>query len=300
MRRFRFIGLIASVATVGAMLAAPVLAAGPVEVQLQFNAQTLQAVGTDLTGGVKGTTPKDNPCRQDGGTFADASVNSQGLKSGSFTPSGSPVPFLLQVGGNDAVCLGLGGSASDTKNPVITGKDSTSITVPSGKYSDAYFLAAVGNGPSLVDVTPVYGSTQGKTIQMDVPDWCVLGIKQQLPSDAISAGINSNPRVNYDGTAQTINCGYFVVHLSGLDSSQTLTGLNLKLEPAKTAITMDPNSGKTQDPNGVVNIAALTVVPAGAALPKTGGNETGILIGVGLLLAGAGLAFRPRLARGLR
>lgn len=306
MRRFRLIGLIASVATAGALIAAPVFAAASVQVPLTFDATTLQVPGTDLTSGGTVKTPALNPCRQGGGTFADTSVNGTGFPAGKdFTPQGSPVSFMMpsSATGNNALCLGLGGSGAGA----VTGKDSTTINVPAGKYTDAYFLAAVGNGPTLTDVTPMYGSTAGKTIQTVFPDWCTGSTKVAgtLPPN-VTAGWNGGDRVNYDGTTQAgLNCGYYTLHVAGLDGTQQLTALKLTLEPAKTAIpdSMSGGKGKTNDPGATLDIAALTLAgaaAAGATMPKTGGNETGILFGAALVLAGAALAFRPRLLRGAR
>jgi len=297
MRRLRLLGLVTSLVTAGVMVGAPALAAGGTPVPLTFNAAIFQMPGTSLMNGK--VDPALNPCRMAGtpaavaGTFADASVNSTGLPTGSYTPSGSPVAFTMPpASGNSAVCAGLSAPNMDT----------VTLTVPSGKYTDAYFLASVGNGPSLVNVTPAYGSTNGAALTTVFPDWCTASTKVAgtLPPGS-TPGWAGGDRVNYDGTTtgQTgLNCGLDVVHVSGLDGSKDLTGLTLQLAAAKTAIPDASSGGKgaTQNASATLNIAAVTLANS-ASLPKTGGNETGILIGIGLLLAGAALVIRPRLNR---
>jgi hypothetical protein len=309
MRRSRLVGLIVSVVTAGALFAAPAFAAGSVQVQLQFDAATLQAPGTDLTNGGAVTTPQLNPCRQGGGTFADTSVNSTGFPAGQqYTPQGSPVAFLMPASatGNNALCLGLGGTGAGA----ITGKNSVTINVPAGNYTDAYFLAAVGNGPSLVDIVPMYGSTAGTKITQAFPDWCqtTTPVGNSDPP-GVSAGWNGGTRIDYNGKADgnaALTCGYYTVHVSGLDSSKQLTALQLTMEPANTPIpaaTGGTTKDSTQNAGAVLNIMALTLqgsAAAGASLPKTGGNQIGIIIGTLLLLAGAALAIRPRFARSER
>jgi hypothetical protein len=306
MAKPRHAGLIVSLCAAGALLAAPVLAAGQVFVPLQYDAATLQMPGTDLTQGGKVKIPSLQPCRADGGqtnagTFADTSVNATGFPAGQqYTPKGSPVAFQMpsSVTGNNAVCLGLS----------VPGKDSLTINVPAGNYTDAYFLAAVGNGPALVDVTPVYGGSNGSAITQVFPDWCqdTPQVGNALPPN-VSAGWNGGPRVNYDGTTKgqdKLPCGYYTVHIGGLDSSKQLTALQLKLEPAGTAIPDSQSGvkggGAKQNDHAVLNIMALTLqgtAAAGAALPKTGGGPATAVLGLGLLLAGLALALRPRWAR---
>ena len=314
MVRFRVCGLIASVATGAALLAVPALAAGSVQVNLSsvFDAATLQMPGTDLTNGGKVTTPADNPCRQGGGTFADTSVNATGFPAGQqYTPTGSPVAFLMpsSATGDNAVCAGLGGTAPNN----VTGKNTVTIPVTPGNYTDAYFLGAIGNGPSLVDVTPVYGSTSGSVITSVFPDWCqtTTPVGNSAPA-GVTAGWNGGTRVGYNGTPDSnaaLTCGYYTVHVGGLDSSKQLTALTLTLEPAGTAITAAQGGTKsagTQSSGAVLNVMALTLqgtATAGssspsAALPKTGGSPLVPLGGALLLLGGLGLFLAPKFRRG--
>ena len=259
MRKSGFLALIVSFAMVGAVTAAPAFAATPansVQVGLSsfMDAATLQLPGTDLTNGGKISTPQLNPCRQGGGTFADTTVNGTNFPAGqSYTPSGSPVSFMMpsSATGDNAVCLGLG----------VSGKNSVVLPVPMGNYSNVYLLAAVGNGPALVDVTPIYAEGAGTPLQAVVPDWCQTAIGNQLPADA-SAGWNGGNRVTYAGATQNnLPCGYFTVNVSGLDQNAVLSALLLTLAPGGTAV---PGGG-TQNAAAVLNIMAMTLASGASA-----------------------------------
>lgn len=116
---------------------APALAAGGTQVPLSFNSAVLLAAGATAS-----QSASHNACKTKGGaTFGDAhAVNSAGWRPGSFTPAASPVAFTLgPATGKDAVCVSQSQSAT--------------IQVPAGKYTDAYFLVGVANGPALASIT---------------------------------------------------------------------------------------------------------------------------------------------------
>lgn len=316
MRRSGLVSVIASVATAGAVLAAPAFAAGSyVQVPLssQFNAVTMLAQGSSSS-----QSASDSACHKTpGATFGpNHAVNATGLPTGKSFTTAAGVPYTLgTAGAKDAICVREPTGATASSQP-----STITISVTPGKYSDAYFLASVANGPAIVAITPVYGSTKGSAIQAVFDDWCAPVLTGgALTPDAATAFSNTGDRVANNGGAPQANlpCTFYSTHVSGLSSSQTLTALDVTMEAAGTAIPTQTGvkSGTTQQKGAVLNIAALTLQGTASGgsstattsattstststtsttLPKTGGNPIVPLAGGLAALAGVALAIRPR------
>jgi len=320
MRRPRLVGLIVSLATAGTMLAAPALAAGQVTVPLTFDAQVFLAAGATLpqtqsyskcwTGVAPQTETGPDGKTINGATFGGShAVNSQGAPFGqSFTPAGGSVSFQFPPqAGNNALCIASG--------------QTVTIPVPAGNYTAADFLVGAGNGPGAVTVTPVYGSTNGAAIPAIFDDWCgnTAQVKGTFTAGTTAGwpGPNGGGRVNTStgktegtvtgSTQATLPCGFNTTAVTGLDSTQVLTALQVTMAAGGAPVVpADPaiKAGTTQSNNAMSNIAALTLLGTASAaasstsaLPKTGGNQLGIVLGSVLLLLGAALAIRPRFGR---
>ena len=302
MRRWGFLGLAAAVVTTAAMAAAPAFAATSyVQVPLssQFNALTLLNPGQSAS-----QTASNSACHTTkGATYGPShAVNASGLPTGSFTsPNG--VPFTLgPVDAKDAVCIRNSATATSSEPTSVT------IPVPAGKYTDAYFLASLANGPQEISITPVYGTTNGTPITALFDDWCGPSLTGgSLTADTTAVFPKAGDRLASNGGTPQANlpCTYYDTHISGLSSSQTLTALQITQAlkggapiPAATGVPANQTAG----PTAVLNIAAITLQGTQSAsssstsLPKTGGNQTGILIGAGLLAIGGTLMARRRRA----
>ncbi len=313
MRRPGLIGLIASVATAGAVVAAPVFASTSyVQVPLSsvFNAVALLDNGNTAPS----TTASNSACHTTAGaTFGNNNaLSATGLPVGQTAKDANGVPYSIpQAGVKDAVCVT---TAASTQDP---GPTSVTIPVPSGNYSDAYFAASVENGPSLVDITPVYGGTAGTTITAVFDDWCgpVL-VNGALTPDTVTLFPNADPRlsdlsgISKDSTP--LKCTVYSTHVPGLDSSKTLTALKVSLVAGNTPLPTETGlpAGKSESTNGVLNIVALTLEGTTAStavtgtsgsttstVPKTGSGPLPAVLGGLLLLAGALLVRRPRASR---
>lgn len=313
----RTVGLIVALATAGMLTAAPALAAGNTQAQVPlgslFNAVTMLAPGQSIS-----VTTAHNPCYKayPGATFgSQQAANDTGAPFGkSYTPTGGSVSFLFPpASGNDtlAVCAG----------------QTVTIPVPSGHYSDAYFLEGVDDGPELITVTPQYGATQGTPISAIFDDWCTTAVYKFPLTAGTTAGFLGGNRINVNVKGKTEGsldptyaCGYWTTKVSGLDSSKTLTALQLTAAPAKAPLPsgVKGSAGTIQSGYASGNIIALTVVgpstaatttPASSAasatatksgsqtsLPKTGGNQT-IFTGIALVAAATWLLRRSHLAR---
>lgn len=292
MRRLRLLGFFTSLVTAGIVVGAPALAAGGTQVPLSFNSAVLLAAGATAS-----QSASHNACKTKGGaTFGDAhAVNSAGWTPGSFTPAASPVAFTLgPATGKDAVCVSQSQSAT--------------IQVPAGKYTDAYFLVGVANGPALASITPNYSGGAGAPISIVFDDWCTMTsvVKGTLTLGTTAGFVATGGRVaSKDGKAQKgLPCTLYNTHVSGLDGSKTLTSLTVALAAKGTAIPTQTGikAGTTQGGNPVANIAAVTLATStssgpSAALPKTGAGESATLTGFGLLLAGAALLLPRRRLR---
>lgn len=303
MRGWRVLGWVAVIATAGALAAAPAVAAASVQVPLgsTFNAMVMLKPGSGAP-----QTASNSACRATpGATFGKHhGLNASTFPSGSFTPAGSPVPFVLgPLGAKNAVCIRDSGTATGAEPTSIT------ITVPAGKYTDAYFLAAVANGPSLVTITPVYSSGAGTPVTALFDDWCAPALSGgALTTDSAAAFPNPGNRVGNVHGATTnsgetnLPCTLWNTHVSGLNGSETL--IAMKLTQAASGTAVPPGTGvpanATEQSQAVLNIAALTLegtASSATSLPKTGGNQTGLILGSVLLAAGLGLALRRRESR---
>lgn len=317
MRAWRVLGILAALATTGSLAAAPASAASSaVQVPLGslFNAMVFVQPNTPSPQG-----QSNSACRTtNGATFGNNhGLNAGSAPTGTFTPPGSPVSFKLgPLNAKDAICIRDAGTAPPSQPTSVT------IPVPSGQYTDAYFIASVAHGPSLVSITPVYTTGDGTALTAYFDDWCAPVLTNgSLTPDSTPAWPNPGNRpVNSSGSASSgLACTVWNTHVPGLDPSKTLTALKITQAPPATAFTPGPGlpSNGAEPGNAVLNILALTLeaasasspaastsstaasstaggTPSSSTLPKTGGNQTGIVIGVGLFAAGAWLGLRRR------
>ena len=299
MTRSRVLGLIGALAGLALAAAPAVAASGGTPVTLSYNALTFVQANQAAS-----QTASNSACHKTAGaTFGPShGVNGTGIPFGTtLQPTGSPVAFQVPPAppANDAVCLSDG--------------QSTTITVPSGNYSAAYFIEAAANGPAAGSVTPTYSSGAGAAIPVVFDDWCTLAIKNQLtPGTAAvlnGGALAGGPRLaSKNGTvtdSNPINCGYWVLTVP-LNASATLTSLQVSVAAAGATIPTQTGvkSGTTQGKSAVANIVALSLASGSAAaasssaLPKTGGSPLVPLSGGILLLGGLALFVAPKIRRG--
>ncbi len=261
MRRSGLVAFVASVATFALVAAAPALAATSY-VQVPLSSVANAVIMMDNGNTAPSTTASNSACHNvAGATFGNSNgLSATGLPVGQTVKDPNGVPYSIpEPSVKDAVCVT---TADSTKDP---GPTTITIPVPAGQYSDAYFLASVENGPSLVSITPVYGTTNGTPIQAVFDDWCAPILSGgALTPDATTMFPHADPRLNnLSGTVKDstpLPCTVYSTHVPGLDSSKTLTGLTISLAAASTAVPSETGaSGKTESPNGVLNIMALTL-----------------------------------------
>jgi len=285
-----------------ALLAVPASAASAgTPVTLTYNATVFQAPGSAVTAA-------DNACagaNNMGGMGFDGgdSANATGIPFGtSLQPAGSPIAFQVPPAppAADALCVGDG--------------QSTTITVPSGNYAAAFFIAAAANGPAVGTVTPTYGGAAGTPIPVAFDDWCALtpavkgtltpGNAAVLAGGPLTGGGRLIAKTGAVADTPPLPCGFYAMTVP-LDPTQTLSALKVSIVAASAALPTMTGipAGSTESANAIANIAALTLeggsaAAAAAALPKTGASPLLPLAGALVLLCGLALLVAPRRARG--